>query len=88
MVNRWRHNCLRSIFRRICILTHPLTGDLSIFSDKELYDKLQALKSKYWLVSNTSVKNQIEMLLADYYIEIENRKAKENKEVDNLIKVV
>jgi hypothetical protein len=49
---------------------------------------LQALKSKYWLVSNTSVKNQIEMLLADYYIEIENRKGKENKEVDNLIKVV
>jgi len=69
-------------------LTHPLCGNLSAFTDKELYDKYKELQNKYWSVSNISVKLQIEMLLADYHLEIENRKGKENKELDELIKVV
>jgi len=69
-------------------LTHPLCGNLSAFTDKELYDKYKDLQNKYWSVSNISVKLQIEMLLADYHLEIENRKGKENKELDELIKVV
>jgi len=69
-------------------LTHPLSGNLSAFTDKELYDKYKELQNKYWSVSNISVKLQIEMLLADYHLEIENRKGKENKELDELIKVV
>lgn len=69
-------------------MTHPLCGNLSAFTDKELYDKYKDLQNKYWSVSNISVKLQIEMLLADYHLEIENRKGKENKELDELIKVV
>ena len=69
-------------------MTHPLCGNLSAFTDKELYDKYKELQNKYWSVSNISVKLQIEMLLADYHLEIENRKGKENKELDELIKVV
>lgn len=69
-------------------MTHPLAGNLSALSDKDLYDKFHALQSKYWYASNKSVKSQIEMLLEDYHLEIENRKGKENKELDDLIKVV
>lgn len=65
-----------------------MSGNLSAFTDKELYDKYKELQNKYWSVSNISVKLQIEMLLADYHLEIENRKGKENKELDELIKVV
>lgn len=70
-------------------MTHPLTGDLKIVSDKDLLEKLNDLTKKYWMTNNPAVQNQIEMLLEDIKWEISYRRSKnKDNDIDNLIKVV
>jgi len=70
-------------------MTHPLTGDLKVVSDKDLLEKMNDLTKKYWMTNNLSIQNQIEMLLEDIKWEISYRRRKnKDNDIDNLIKVV
>jgi hypothetical protein len=74
---------------------HPLTGDLSLFKDAELEEKIQSLTKKYYMSYNFDLKNQIASILEDYNEELSKRRAaslkklmdSRDKTLDKLIKV-
>lgn len=56
---------------------HPHLSDLSNLSDNELESKVIDLQRKYWQTPNEGVKQQIVLLLDDYKLELESRRAKQ-----------
>ena len=77
---------------------HPGTGDLSTYSDNELEERYFQLQKRYWQTSNAGVQMQITMLIEEYKLELQARRAKQklnqqqdqengNKGLDNLINV-
>jgi predicted FMN-binding regulatory protein PaiB len=77
---------------------HPHVGDLSEFSDNELEEKYFQLQKRYWQTTNPGLQTQITLLIEEYKIELEARRAKQklqqqqdsqdpNKGLDNLINV-
>lgn len=70
-------------------MSHPLVNNLQELSDKELYEQLQDLTKKYWLVTNPAVRSQIEMIIDDIKWEADRRRRNnKNNDIDSLIKVV
>lgn len=70
-------------------MSHPLVNNLQELSDKELYEQLQDLTKKYWLVTNPAVQSQIEMIIDDIKWEADRRRRNnKNNDIDSLIKVV
>ena len=70
-------------------MSHPLVNNLQELSDKELYEQLQDLTKKYWLVTNPAVQSQIEMIIDDIKWEADRRRTNnKNNDIDSLIKVV
>jgi len=77
---------------------HPGTGDLSTYSDNELEERYFQLQKRYWQTANAGVQMQITMLIEEYKLELQSRRAKQklnqqqdqengNKGLDNLINV-
>ena len=74
---------------------HPLIGDLSVFKDGEIENKINELTRRYFTVQNPDVQNQIIMVLDTYKEELANRQrlayekmmSSRNKDLDKLIKV-
>lgn len=56
---------------------HPHLSDLSNLSDNELESRVIDLQRKYWQTPNEGVKQQIVLLLDDYKLELESRRAKQ-----------
>lgn len=69
-------------------MTHPLAGNLKVLSDKELHEKYTVLQKRYWQATSESMKNQIQLLIESYLLELETRKKNNsNEELDSLIKI-
>lgn len=77
---------------------HPHIGDLSAFSDNELEERYFQLQRRYWQSTNPDLQMQISLLLDEYKLELEARRAKQKlqqsqnqqdgeKGLDNLINV-
>lgn len=77
---------------------HPHVGDLSEYSDNELEEKYFQLQKRYWQTTNPGLQTQITLLIENYKLELEARRAKQklqqqqdsqdpNKGLDNLINV-
>jgi len=76
---------------------HPLRTSTESLSDNEIEEKVMQLNRKYFQTQNPQVRNQISLLLDDYKLELESRRAKQRLEaqqqengesgLDNLIKV-
>lgn len=77
---------------------HPLFENTHSLSDNEIEEKVMQLNRKYFQTQNPQVRNQISLLLDDYKLELESRRAKQRLEaqqqqengesgLDNLIKV-
>jgi hypothetical protein len=74
---------------------HPLSGDLRDLKDSEIEAKISDLTNKYFMTSNTMLKNQVASLLEDYKQEMSKRRALQlekmmsnrDKTLDKLIKV-
>ena len=76
-------------------MIHPLLEDLSKLKDAELEAKFQSLSKKFFMVSNPTVRVQIQNILEIYQKELAARRAanwenmyqKRDKGLDNLINV-
>jgi hypothetical protein len=69
-------------------MNHPLAGNLKVLSDKELHEKYTVLQKRYWQATSESMKNQIQLLIESYLLELETRKKNNsNEELDSLIKI-
>lgn len=69
-------------------MNHPLAGNLKVLSDKELHEKYTVLQKRYWQTTSESMKNQIQLLIESYLLELETRKKNNsNEELDSLIKI-
>jgi hypothetical protein len=80
---------------------HPHVGSISHFSENELEEKYFQLQKRYWQSSgNPGLQMQITLLLDEYRLELEARRAKQklpqpdknndengNKGLDNLINI-
>ena len=77
---------------------HPLFENTQSLSDNDIEEKVMQLNRKYFQTQNLQVRNQISILLDDYKLELETRRAKQKLEaqqqqqngesgLDNLIKV-
>lgn len=77
---------------------HPLFENTQSLSDSEIEEKVLQLNRKYFQTQNPQVQHQISVLLDDYKLELETRRAKQKLEaqqhqengetgLDNLIKV-
>ena len=77
---------------------HPLRESTQSLSDNDIEEKVMQLNRKYFQTQNPQVRNQISLLLDDYKLELEARRAKQKLEaqqhqengesgLDNLIKV-
>lgn len=77
---------------------HPLLENTQSLSDNDIEEKVMQLNRKYFQTQNPQVRNQISILLDDYKLELESRRAKQKLEaqqnqengeegLDNLIKV-
>jgi ribosome-associated translation inhibitor RaiA len=77
---------------------HPLFENTQSLSDNDIEEKVMQLNRKYFQTQNPQVRNQISILLDDYKLELETRRAKQKLEaqqqqqngesgLDNLIKV-
>jgi ribosome-associated translation inhibitor RaiA len=77
---------------------HPLFENAQSLSDNEIEEKVMQLNRKYFQTQNPQVKDQISLLLDDYKLELESRRARQKLEaqqtqengeegLDNLIKV-
>lgn len=77
---------------------HPLFENTQSLSDNDIEEKVMQLNRKYFQTQNPQVRNQISILLDDYKLELESRRAKQKLEaqqnqengeegLDNLIKV-
>jgi len=53
---------------------HPLAGDLSILKDSEIESKIGDLTKKYFMTHNTSLRQQMGMMLEDYKAELSKRR--------------
>jgi hypothetical protein len=73
---------------------HPLIGTLKSLTDSQIEEKLNQLTRNYWSTSNTSVRDQIVMMMDSYRDELQERRIEArrnnndgNDQFDNLIKV-
>lgn len=77
---------------------HPLFENTQSLSDNDIEEKVMQLNRKYFQTQNPQVRNQISILLDDYKLELETRRAKQKLEaqqqqqngesgLDNLINV-
>jgi hypothetical protein len=77
---------------------HPLFENTQSLSDTDIENKVMLLNKRYFQTQNPQVQNQISILLDDYKLELESRRAKQkleaqkqqengNSGLDNLIKV-
>lgn len=77
---------------------HPLRESTQSLSDNDIEEKVMQLNRKYFQTQNPQVRNQISLLLDDYKLELEARRAKQKLEaqkhqengesgLDNLINV-
>lgn len=77
---------------------HPLRESTESLSDNDIEEKVMQLNRKYFQTQNPQVQHQISVLLDDYKLELESRRAKQRLEaqqnqengesgLDNLIKV-
>ena len=80
---------------------HPHVGSITHFSENELEEKYFQLQKRYWQSSgNPGLQTQITLLLDEYRLELEARRAKQklpqpdknndengNKGLDNLINI-
>ncbi len=77
---------------------HPLFENTQSLSDTDIENKVMLLNKRYFQTQNPQVQNQISILLDDYKLELESRRAKQKLEaqkqqengdsgLDNLIKV-
>ena len=77
---------------------HPLFENTQSLSDTDIENKIMLLNKRYFQTQNPQVQNQISVLLDDYKLELESRRAKQkleaqkqqengNSGLDNLIKV-
>jgi len=77
---------------------HPLRTSTESLSDNEIEEKVMQLNRRYFQTQNPQVQHQISVLLDDYKLELESRRAKQRLEaqqqqengesgLDNLIKV-
>ena len=74
-------------------MLHPFTQDLSNHSDKQLDEKLAELTKKYFLTRNPEAKNQLQLMINSYKLEMSERQIKArfnntgNKDLDKLIDI-
>ena len=74
-------------------MLHPFTQDLSNLSDKQLDEKLAELTKKYFLTLNPEAKNQLQLMINSYKLEMSERQIKArfnntgNKDLDKLIDI-
>lgn len=74
---------------------HPLVGNLSAVKDTELENKINELTRKYFMAHDSSVQQQIAMVLDTYKAELSERRRREyekmmssrDKGLDKLINV-
>ena len=74
---------------------HPLITGLSTLSDIEVETKLSDISQKYFLTSNSDVKNQMVVVIDIYKAELSKRRSaqladeykKRDKNLDDLIKI-
>jgi len=80
---------------------HPHVGSITHFSENELEEKYFQLQKRYWQsAGNPGLQTQITLLLDEYRLELEARRAKQklpqpdenndengNKGLDNLINI-
>ena len=77
---------------------HPLRTSTESLSDNEIEEKVMQLNRRYFQTQNPQVQHQISVLLDDYKLELESRRAKQRLEaqqqqengesgLDNLINV-
>jgi len=74
---------------------HPLAGDLSVFKDGEIENKINELTRKYFQSHNPEMQQQIIAMLETYKSEMANRRHAEwqkmmenrDKNLDKLINV-
>lgn len=78
---------------------HPLFENTQSLSDSEIENKVMQLNRKYFQTNNPQLQQQIAILLDDYKLELESRRASQKlqqqeqqeqngeKGLDNLIKV-
>lgn len=74
-------------------MLHPFTKDLSSLSDKQLDETLSDLTKKYFLTRNPEAKNQLQLMINSYKLEMSERQIKSrlnkgsNKDLDKLIDI-
>jgi hypothetical protein len=54
---------------------HPILGDLSEFTDPELEKRIAKLSSAYFMTQDEGVRHQMILILDDYKLELESRRA-------------
>ena len=72
-------------------MLHPFTKDLSSLSDKQLDETLSDLTKKYFMTRNPEAKDQIQLMINSYKLEMSERLIKsrlnDNKGLDKLIDI-
>ena len=72
-------------------MLHPFTTDLSSLSDKQLDETLSDLTKKYFMTRNPEAKDQIQLMINSYKLEMSERSIKsrlnDNKGLDKLIDI-
>ncbi|MAV94253.1 MAG: hypothetical protein CMA31_01025 [Euryarchaeota archaeon] len=72
-------------------MLHPFTKDLSTLSDKQLDETLSDLTKKYFMTRNPEAKDQIQLMINSYKLEMSERSIKsrlnDNKGLDKLIDI-
>ena len=72
-------------------MLHPFTKDLSTLSDKQLDETLSDLTKKYFMTRNPEAKDQIQLMINSYKLEMSERSIKSrlnvNKGLDKLIDI-
>ena len=72
-------------------MLHPFTKDLSTLSDKQLDETLSDLTKKYFMTRNPEAKDQIQLMINSYKLEMSERLIKsrlnDNKGLDKLIDI-
>jgi hypothetical protein len=65
---------------------HPLSGDLNLFKDQEIEDKLQDLNKKYFIAArlgSQDVLTQLLIFITIYKEELSKRHAQKLKQLDD-----
>jgi hypothetical protein len=58
---------------------HPILGDLSEFTESELEKRIAKLSSAYFMTQDEGVRHQMILVLDDYKLELEGRRARQRQ---------